>query len=324
MTASLIRLALARKKRFSYLLPLCFILLDETQNRYADERACHSNRRSWVGRPRRSFRARPISGREGPQDSPAALDPAALDAHGFDPDDYLWVPVRRQRRPDGWSNEKQRTFIGALADTGSVTESARIVGMSVTSCYRLRRAPDAGNFAAAWDAAIQQASKRLVDIAFDRAVNGVEHFVIDKTGRHIYTHNRYNDRLLMFLLRAHRPDRYRHAHRDGRLAAEAPPSACAPVADAIAMLEPVTPPAPHLLMAPDDLEVELEIADMMEGELPRWYRDPPVGEAPDPAPLGEEFERALNAAKREAAGLPENEGEDEDECEYADETDETL
>ena len=60
--------------------------------------------------------------------------PRALDDHGFDPADFHWLPVARVQRHDGWAPHTQRAFIEALADTGSVTEAARQVDMSVQSC----------------------------------------------------------------------------------------------------------------------------------------------------------------------------------------------
>jgi len=123
-------------------------------------------------------------------------------------EEYDWIPVARRRRADGWTPETQKTFIATLADCGSVSAAARAVGMSKNSCYRLRRSKDAAAFSAAWDAAIGQASRRLADVAFDRALNGVEQRVLDKEGNHIYTHYKTNDRLLMFLLRAHQPQLY--------------------------------------------------------------------------------------------------------------------
>ena len=143
-------------------------------------------------------------------------DDAEMDAHGHNPDDYDWVPVLRKRRKDGWTPERQRAFIGALADTGEVIAAGRSVGMSDSSAYTLRRAPGAEGFAAAWEAALANSSGRLVDIAFDRAINGVDDVIIDKEGNHIYTKRKYNDRLLMFLIRAHGPACYRNAHREGR------------------------------------------------------------------------------------------------------------
>jgi len=181
-------------------------------------------------------------------------EPPALDAHGFNPDDFEWLPVARQPRSDGWKPSVQKRFIEELADTGSVTAAARAVGMSVTSCYRLRRAPGAEGFAAAWEAALAEASKRLVDIAFDRAINGTEEPVLDKHGNCIHIRQRTNDRLLMFLLRAHHPERYRHHNAPPPTPPQAAPLTQAPLTQALEALAPVTPAEPHKLMAPDALE----------------------------------------------------------------------
>lgn len=60
-------------------------------------------------------------------------------------------PVPLRARADGWTPERQAAFLGALAETGSVGEAARRVGMARETAYRLRRKPGAGSFAAAWD-----------------------------------------------------------------------------------------------------------------------------------------------------------------------------
>ena len=203
-----------------------------------------------------------------------------LDAHGHDPAAYDWVPVLRKRRKDGWTPERQRAFIGALADCGVVIEAARSVGMSDRAAYTLRRAPGAEGFAAAWDAALAAASQRLIDIAFDRAINGVDDVVLDKEGRHVYTKRKYNDRLLMFLIRAHAPNRYRHGNRDGHAAGEGARTVPAqpPVAEALKLLGPEPPAAPEKLLSPEALDDALEIADIMEGELPHWQRQERTGD----------------------------------------------
>jgi len=207
-------------------------------------------------------------------------DDADKDAHGYNPDDYDWVPVLRKRRKDGWTPERQRAFIGALADTGEVIAAARSVGMSDSSAYTLRRAPGAEGFAAAWEAALANSSGRLVDIAFDRAINGVDDVIIDKEGNHIYTKRKYNDRLLMFLIRAHGPERYRSAHRDGGATGEAQMAVPAqlPVAEALKLLGPEPPAEPEKLLSPEELDDALEIADIMDGQLPHWQRQDPIGD----------------------------------------------
>lgn len=225
-----------------------------------------------------------------------------LDAHGHNLADYEWVPVLRKRRADGWSPQKQRAFIEALADGGSVTRAARAVGMSRDACYKLRRSPGAENFDRAWSAAIAVSSKQLIDIAFDRAVNGVEEPVFDKDGQRIACRYRYNDRLLMFLIRAHAPEQYRHAHRDERAREERLPAPAPDVADAMRLLEPETPPDPHLLLSPDELDDALTCADLLDGELPRWKRDPDPHALPAQGWHTAEVERRIEAARDENAG----------------------
>lgn len=214
--------------------------------------------------------------------------PAALDAHGYDPALYKWLPVLRKQRADGWTPQRQRDFIAALADCGVVEQARQTVNMSRASCSRLRRESPA--FAAAWEAAIAHAANGLVDIAFDRAFNGTDMPVFDKDGRRIASRRQHSDRLLMFLLRAYKPERFRHAHKDVRDPGEAPPAAAAPLEETLERLAPVTPEAPEQLMSPDELEDALEIADILEGELPHWERGqgdatPSTWESPIKIPL---------------------------------------
>ncbi len=220
----------------------------------------------------------PDASDESPNESDAESTP--LDRHGHNPDDYDWVPVLRKRRKDGWTPERQRAFIGALADTGEVIAAAQSVGMSDSSAYTLRRAPGAEGFAAAWEAALGNSSGRLVDIAFDRAINGVDDVVLDKEGNHIYTKRKYNDRLLMFLIRAHGPARYCNAHRQGSADGEAQLTVPAqmPVAEALKLLGPEPPAEPEKLLSPEELDDAIEIADIMDGKLPHWQRQDRIGD----------------------------------------------
>ncbi|MDO9368042.1 MAG: hypothetical protein Q7T68_05680 [Sphingopyxis sp.] len=216
--------------------------------------------------------------------APIAETAPALDAHGHDPAAYDWVPVLKKRRKDGWSPDKQRAFIEALADSGSVATAAQCVDMSESSAYRLRRAPGAEAFDRAWGAAIDAASKKLLDAAFERALVGTDEPVFDREGNRVGRRLRQSDRLLMFLLRAYGPDCF----RDAAARRTDPAPAVTPVAEALAHLHPEPPAAPAALMAPDDLAVALEVADLCDGALPHWYRDKP-GEAvpapPVPTPL---------------------------------------
>lgn len=222
-----------------------------------------------------------------------ATEPPAppRDAHGFDPNDYDWIPVKRTRRLGAWTDVLQRQFIEELAATCSVTEAAQAVGMSTTSCYRLRNAPDGEGFARAWDAAIHASAKQLVDALFDRALNGVEHVVYDRHGNRIGAHRRYDNRLAMQLIRAHLPERYARTERPRPGDPVPTPTT---VGEALVALTPVTPPDPHLLMPPDRLATEIAVADVGEGELPRWHREPVPSLEPDGDP---DFEARLEAWK---------------------------
>ncbi len=237
--------------------------------------------------------------------TPADLE-AEIDAHGYDPNDYHWVPVLRKRRADGWSPQRQRDFIAVLADTGLVQEAAKAVHMSPRSCYRLRREPGAENFAAAWDAAIRQASMKLVDIAFERALNGVaEKIDYDANGDPMEPRRRYNDRLLMFLLRAHQPERYRFANHDARLANEPAAPQTPSLPEAMARLEPDMPAAPHLLTQHHDPVGAMQVAELGDGELPRWHQDVGGDYDIDAAGPNVALERSLAKAKRaNAASSP--------------------
>lgn len=237
----------------------------------------------------------------GEEPSPAT-QPAKLDANGYNPADYKWVPVLRRPRADGWTPERQVRFIAALADGATVAEAAREVGMSENSAYRLRRSPGGENFARAWLAARAHSVPRVLDGMFEQAIHGSEEPVFDRNGCVIFQRRRYNHRAAQFLLRAYMPERFRHAHKSVRCADEELPPEVEPLDEAIRRLEPVPPEQPHLLMSPDELEDALFVADELGGRLPPWYGGEREQAPPVEPPLGEEFERQLAAAKRAASG----------------------
>jgi hypothetical protein len=92
-----------------------------------------------------------------------------------------FLPINLLHRHDGWSPEKQWAFVEALSRTASVTQAVRSVGMSAKSAYRLRQHPDAGEFRAAWDAALRQSWGQLEQVALDRVING-ERETIERRG----------------------------------------------------------------------------------------------------------------------------------------------
>lgn len=237
-------------------------------------------------------------------------------ASDFDLAEFDWVPVHRRPRADGWTIDRQRRFIETLADTGSVTQAAQEVNMSTVSAYRLRNAPDGRAFATAWDIAVQAASRRLIDLAMDRAVNGSEEPVFDRDGNRVGRRIRYNDRLLMFMLRALQPERFRNAHRAELAPGERLPAEAPPIADALTLLAPPTPKQPEALMSPDGLAVALQTAELLGGKLPPWQRDRDESQAEraesaDEGSLGAEFEDLLELAKQAASSNLQRHSDDE-------------
>ena len=108
-------------------------------------------------------------------------------------------PVDLRARIDGWTSERQRAFVEALADTGVLCDAAARVGMSEQSVARLRRRPGSASFVAACEAAMIIATRRLRSVAFDRAINGYT--------RQVFYHGElkgetrvYDPRLLILLL----------------------------------------------------------------------------------------------------------------------------
>jgi hypothetical protein len=116
-----------------------------------------------------------------------------------------FAPVPRKFRHDGWTPERQKAFIGALADTGSVSRAARHVNMSPEGAYYLRRQPGSEGFRRAWEAALDFGVQKLKDIAYERAIDGQLSPVF--IGGKLKGFRRIrNDRLLMFCLRMNARD----------------------------------------------------------------------------------------------------------------------
>jgi hypothetical protein len=104
------------------------------------------------------------------------------------------------------------TFLDALSSSGNVTAAARRAGVDRGTAYRSRAA--AAEFRAAWDEALEVALDALEAEARRRALEGWEEpvFYQGKVCGHI---RKYSDALIMFLLKAYRPefrDNYRVEH----------------------------------------------------------------------------------------------------------------
>ena len=117
-------------------------------------------------------------------------------------------------------------FLEALVDTVNVTLACRRAGIARRTAYDWREA-DAG-FARKWDDAIDEGVDLLEAELHKRAFEGVERPVYYK-GEQVGTWRFYSDALAMFLLKAHRPERYR-----GTATGNAAPKALTPEEQAAA------------------------------------------------------------------------------------------
>lgn len=75
-------------------------------------------------------------------------------------------------RHDGWTPERQRAFLEAIADGATVESACRLVGLSAASAYNLRRRANGAAFALGWRGANLLARDRLADRLLRRAVEG--------------------------------------------------------------------------------------------------------------------------------------------------------
>lgn len=102
--------------------------------------------------------------------------------------------------------EHRDRFLIALEDCANVTEACRRVGISRRVVYNWRS--EGGDFAQRWDAAVELGTDALEDEAVRRAHEGVDEPVFFK-GEKCGTIRRYSDTLLIFMLKARRPDKFK-------------------------------------------------------------------------------------------------------------------
>lgn len=102
-----------------------------------------------------------------------------------------------RERFDGFTPLRQRAFLRALTETGDVRAACAKVGLSNEAAYRARSTYPA--FAAAWDRALGQSVAVLEQVAYERAVEGVEEQVWH-AGKVVGTRRRYSEVLLRSLV----------------------------------------------------------------------------------------------------------------------------
>lgn len=103
-------------------------------------------------------------------------------------------------------HDLQAQFLAELAATANPTVAARKLGRKRQWFINLRNQDPV--FAERWDEAMEEAADELEFIAQQRAFVGVEKPVFYK-GEQCGEVTEYSDSMAMFLLRAHRPERFR-------------------------------------------------------------------------------------------------------------------
>ena len=119
---------------------------------------------------------------------------------GHVPQSARKAPSRKRPQP-AVDTERSVVFLEHLARTGSVTIACERAGIVRSAVYarRDRSRP----FREAWNRALDLGVERLHDRAMERAMEGEERPVI-KDGEQVATVRRFDNRLLLAMLRAHR------------------------------------------------------------------------------------------------------------------------
>lgn len=111
-----------------------------------------------------------------------------------------------------WTQRKKQAFLKALRGRGSVYAAARVVGLSPSGAYLVRKTDE--GFREAWDAAIEEALDLLEAELHRRAVKGTAKPVFYR-GQKCGSYRTYSDRLGMFLLKRRRPHLFGEGEGEG-------------------------------------------------------------------------------------------------------------
>jgi hypothetical protein len=112
--------------------------------------------------------------------------------------EFAPVPLARARH-DGWTPQRQRLFLIALAALGTVDAAAQAVGMSRISAYNLKKRDGAASFAREWDRAVGFGRSMMFDYAMERAINGVTTVRMRIGGAFEFEHGRDTKQIMKVL-----------------------------------------------------------------------------------------------------------------------------
>jgi hypothetical protein len=97
-------------------------------------------------------------------------------------------------------------FLEAVGQTCNVTTACKLAGIGRRTAYNHREADQA--FASKWHEAIEEGCDDLESEARRRAMDGVEKPIFWR-GQRVATVREYSDTLLIFMLKAYRPEKFR-------------------------------------------------------------------------------------------------------------------
>jgi hypothetical protein len=115
-----------------------------------------------------------------------------------------------KRRAAALLKRRKAVFLQALTDTHQVVEAAAAAEVGRSTVYEWRASDVA--FASAWADVLEASTELLEREAFRRAAEGTDKPVYHQ-GELVDTYKEFSDVLLMFLLKARRPDVYRESHK---------------------------------------------------------------------------------------------------------------
>lgn len=113
------------------------------------------------------------------------------------------------RKKNYFTPEKQKLFLDTLKETASTTKASAIAGVGRRTVYTFREQHK--SFAESFQEALDIGLDKLEDEARRRAYEGYDEPIFYK-GQQVSLVKKYDPILLMFLLKAHRPEKYRESH----------------------------------------------------------------------------------------------------------------
>lgn len=114
-----------------------------------------------------------------------------------------------RRRSRNRARDWQPAFLDAFRSTGMVTAACEAAGVSRSAAYEARQRDE--DFALAWHDVEEETTEAMEREAYRRGVEGVERPVY-QGGKRVGKVREYSDTLLIFMLKARRPEKYRERY----------------------------------------------------------------------------------------------------------------